>query len=283
MNADPSGVAEPTWLSAAVGMTALAACLASLTVAIRWLWRWWRREPLVGLAEIASIPPVCWNGFDVLAASGLFIMTQAVAQLAASWAAEKMGFDAQDLGPRLLAGGCGMLLCGVATVGLLRTRGADWRMLGLIGPAPARMLGIAVETLLLMLAPLLAVAAALDQIVPYRHPVVDYLGEHRDPWAVGVVVFAAVIAAPVAEELLFRGVLQGWLRQRIGGWAVPLSALAFGLAHMEHGLGWVPLVGFGLVTGLVARQTGSILPGMLAHGLFNAVSVGLMLMPRDAG
>jgi membrane protease YdiL (CAAX protease family) len=283
MNADASGVVEPTWLSAAVGMTALAACLASLTVAIRWLRRWWRREPLVGLTGFAAVPPVCWDGFDVLVVSGLFILTQAAAQQAASWASEKMGFDAQDLGPRLLAGGCGMLLFSGATVGLLRTRGAGWSMLGLIGPAPTRVLGIAAETLLLILAPLLAVAAALDRVVPYRHPVVDYLGEHRDGWAVGVVIFSAVIAAPVAEELLFRGVLQGWLRQRIGGWGVPLSALAFGLAHMGHGLGWVPLVGFGLATGFVASQTGSILPGMLVHGLFNAVSVGLLLMPRDAG
>jgi membrane protease YdiL (CAAX protease family) len=40
----------------------------------------------------------------------------------------------------------------------------------------------------------------------------------------------------------------------------------------------VPLFFFGLVVGYLARQTGSIVPGIILHALFNAVSVGLVLL-----
>ncbi len=42
------------------------------------------------------------------------------------------------------------------------------------------------------------------------------------------------LLVPVAEELYFRGLLQGWLRQRLGLWATVLvSAAVFGLAHFD--------------------------------------------------
>jgi len=35
---------------------------------------------------------------------------------------------------------------------------------------------------------------------------------------------------------------------------------------------------FGAVLGAMARQTGSIVPGIILHGMFNAVSVVIVLM-----
>jgi membrane protease YdiL (CAAX protease family) len=83
----------------------------------------------------------------------------------------------------------------------------------------------------------------------------------------------------VAEEFFFRRVLQGWLERRLpDGWtAVVLSAAAFALAHQGQGLAYVPLFPFGLVLGLIARQTGSIVACILVHALFNAISVGILL------
>jgi membrane protease YdiL (CAAX protease family) len=50
-----------------------------------------------------------------------------------------------------------------------------------------------------------------------------------------------------------------------------------------QGLAWVPLFFFGLVAGYLARQTGSIVPGIVFHGLFNAVSVLLVLAQTAPG
>ena len=133
----------------------------------------------------------------------------------------------------------------------------------------------------LVVAPLLGLAGLLDQIVPYRHPLVDLLAERRDAVALAVVIGSAVVAAPVAEEFFFRRVLQGWLERRLpdaGGTAVVLSAVAFALAHQGQGLAYVPLFPFGIVLGLIARQTGSIVACVLVHALFNAVSVGILLL-----
>ena len=124
-------------------------------------------------------------------------------------------------------------------------------------------------------------ATFLDQfVVSYRHPVIDFLAADGSGYAVGLVLVSAVVAAPIAEEFFFRKVLQGWLETRLGDRAVVVSAVAFGLAHFGHGLGWVPLIGFGLATGYLARQRGTIVPCIVVHALFNSVSVGLLLLAR---
>lgn len=43
------------------------------------------------------------------------------------------------------------------------------------------------------------------------HPLARILLEDRSPWAVLVCLVAAVVVAPIAEEVLFRLILQGWL------------------------------------------------------------------------
>ena len=122
----------------------------------------------------------------------------------------------------------------------------------------------------------------LNRIVPYRHPIIDYLNEHSDPLAIAVVVVAAIVVAPIAEEFLFRRVLQGWLQTLPlpfgSASAIGLTALAFALAHAGHGLAWLPLLALGAVLGVLVRQTGSIMPAILLHAFFNAVSVGLLLL-----
>jgi membrane protease YdiL (CAAX protease family) len=147
-------------------------------------------------------------------------------------------------------------------------------------------LALALAGLGLVLVPLLTLASALNRLVPYQHDGVDFLTATRDPWAVGLVIAAAIVAAPLVEELFFRRILQGWLEKRLpaadGAAAIVISAAAFALAHQGQGLAFVPLFPLGLVLGFIARQTGSIVPCILLHALFNAVSVGLLLATPPA-
>jgi sodium transport system permease protein len=87
-------------------------------------------------------------------------------------------------------------------------------------------------------------------------------------------ILIALAAAPaICEELAFRGfVLTGFSRNRRTGLAIVLSAVAFGLMHM------IPQQVFnasllGLVLGLIAIRSNSLLPGVVFHFLFNAASV----------
>ena len=88
--------------------------------------------------------------------------------------------------------------------------------------------------------------------------------------AVGVAAVALVLVAPVAAELLFRGL--GFAA--FGRVAVPVTALLFGLAHGLPAL-LVEVTVAGLVLGEVRRRTASVFPGMAVHMTFNAAALAI--------
>jgi len=85
----------------------------------------------------------------------------------------------------------------------------------------------------------------------------------------------AVIAglAPLVEELVFRGLLYGWVAGRWGtvaAWIV--SSLAFAAAHVEpaHIILVLPLA---LWFGWLRRRTDSLLPSLVAHMVNNGFAI----------
>jgi membrane protease YdiL (CAAX protease family) len=97
----------------------------------------------------------------------------------------------------------------------------------------------------------------------------------EDFGAVPVQVLLIVVAAPISEEVCFRGMLFGGLRERLPRLAAALiSALIFGGLHATTGIGAVPpLIIFGFVLALLYEKTGSIIPGILLHMLNNSVAL----------
>jgi membrane protease YdiL (CAAX protease family) len=80
------------------------------------------------------------------------------------------------------------------------------------------------------------------------------------------------LVAGVTEEAGFRGYMQRGLERYGSQTAIFVSALAFALIHGVHGLGTLLFLGpgiffAGIVYGLLAHHTGSILPGMILHFL----------------
>lgn len=90
---------------------------------------------------------------------------------------------------------------------------------------------------------------------------------------------ATVIAAPVAEEILFRGIILSRLGEAMPvAPAVLLSSLIFGLMHGQ--ILWIAYAAFlGIILALVAVRTQSILATILLHIAFNIAG---MLVPRMA-
>jgi hypothetical protein len=97
--------------------------------------------------------------------------------------------------------------------------------------------------------------------------------------ALGLAALSILLVAP-AEELLFRGAIQGRLRASFGPrGAVVGSSLVFGSVHVANYTGSVvgALVGVaivtvgGLVFGTIYERTGNLLVPILAHGAYNAV------------
>jgi membrane protease YdiL (CAAX protease family) len=93
--------------------------------------------------------------------------------------------------------------------------------------------------------------------------------------AVPVQILLIVIAAPVSEEVCFRGMLFGGLRERLPRLAAAfISALVFGGLHALTGISAVPpLIAFGFILALLYEKTGSIVPGILLHMLNNSVAL----------
>jgi membrane protease YdiL (CAAX protease family) len=84
-----------------------------------------------------------------------------------------------------------------------------------------------------------------------------------------LILVAAVIVAPLGEELLFRGAIFGTLA-RAGGVGLPIvgSAALFGLMHLTPGHAAAAFVS-GLGLGWMRAVTGSVWPCVVAHALNN--------------
>lgn len=233
-----------------------------------------------GLPAIPPRPhePVPWNGFDVLQVLVLHVVVLAVGL---SGLREDDGLT-KLIPLELIA----KLAATAFSIAYLVARGASLADLGLAPLRPAEDLRIAIAGVALLIAPLLAIAALLDRLHPYEHPIIDFMKTHRDPLSLGLVVASAVVAAPLAEELFFRRFLQGWLEKLLpeadGRMAVSVAAALFALAHLGQGLAYVPLFPLGLVLGTIARRTGSVVPCIFLHALFNAVSVALLVWQTAA-
>jgi membrane protease YdiL (CAAX protease family) len=91
---------------------------------------------------------------------------------------------------------------------------------------------------------------------------------------------ALVVAAPIAEEIFFRGFLfTGLQYSKLGGpGAVLVSGVTFACIHIQYdlqGLVFVLLVGFFL--GLARLKTGSLFLCMTLHGVMNFISTVMQM------
>jgi membrane protease YdiL (CAAX protease family) len=98
----------------------------------------------------------------------------------------------------------------------------------------------------------------------------------------GLVIVGAVVLAPLAEEVLFRGVLLSALRGRVDvRRAVTIQALVFGALHMFEPGGFVAgpvLMALGLALGHQVVHTGRLGRAILTHVGFNLSSVLLLFI-----
>ena len=86
---------------------------------------------------------------------------------------------------------------------------------------------------------------------------------------------AAVAVAPVAEEVLFRGVLFGWLSRWGAVVATTVSAVLFGIVHGELVVGLFATLS-GVALGVLRTRSRSIWPGTTAHATINGSSVAVI-------
>lgn len=104
-------------------------------------------------------------------------------------------------------------------------------------------------------------------------------------WTFALLAVTAVIAAPIFEELFFRGFLQPLLSRTFGAIAgVLITSALFGAAHgAEYKWTWQYVAGVtvvGVVFGWVRNRTDSVIPSTVMHGCYNAVFVGALYFSK---
>ena len=155
----------------------------------------------------------------------------------------------------------------------------------------------------LLLIPVTMVINALVSIfvTPYSHPVIESLLAEASVSTLIYTVITVVIAAPLVEEFVFRGVILTYLQRVFSGrWggdtilychnsAQPkttivatdmfqkhganlLTSLLFAALHIGQGAAYIPLFILSFGIGYVCNRTGSILPCVLIHMVLNGIS-----------
>jgi len=275
----PSAMVQAVWFSA-------AAVAIGLVIAVGW----WRL-----LAATRSGPRPGPDPPRTMIAVMLWLLGGAAgAGLASAWVSASAGGGAE--GAAALASLRGQGLVGIGSL-LGQLPVLVWSALALRAPAGRPAPVSAIRSIWIGLAavavlwPVLqavsalagAVAALLSGDAPpaIAHTTLEALvREPTGGWRILVMVQAGLIA-PVVEELVYRGLVQGGLRRAgLGPWtAIVATSTVFAVMHLgaaaPHALVvlWVLSVGFGWA----AERTGGLLAPIVMHLVFNVANLALTL------
>jgi hypothetical protein len=160
----------------------------------------------------------------------------------------------------------------------MRRRGVTWTGIGL---RPVSWLWIGIVTVVTLIAiPLTGLLTILILMAlgrPLDNPQLEFLMPEGLSWvsAAGMVLLGGV-AAPFAEELVFRGVLYPLLRNRWGLWpGVLASSLIFAVIHGDIAVGVTAFV-LGIILALVFEYSRSLWSAVLVHVLNNSLKILLL-------
>lgn len=109
---------------------------------------------------------------------------------------------------------------------------------------------------------------------------VELVEEHLTPYLAGASAGGIVLVSLMAglgEEVLFRGVLQAGLAERLPAWvAVGIAALLFGVAHWLT-MSYAVLAGLiGIYLGILFLVTDNLLVPTVTHALYDVVALSIL-------
>lgn len=133
---------------------------------------------------------------------------------------------------------------------------------------------------------LLVLYSSSVQLEPDSTP--TKLGADNGDAGIAGLVIAAVLIAPVVEEIFFRGMIFRSLRNGVGVTvAAVISGLFFGMLHwdfatVERLLQVIPLIVFGIALALLYAWSGSLWGPIVLHGTNNALASGVVASKRGS-
>lgn len=96
-------------------------------------------------------------------------------------------------------------------------------------------------------------------------------------------IISITIMAPLVEELLFRGAIQGHLLRKgmKPTYAILIASAVFGIVHMNP-IQILFAFAIGLIFGWLYYRTGSVVPGMIGHFINNSIAcIQMALLSKE--
>lgn len=221
-----------------------------------------------------AFPPVPWSGRDTWLGLLLLALT-----LAGFLAAVQFAPKGQLAGNILMLASEVVLILPVAVIFLWRR--ISWQTLGFSGFKPAFLaLGCGVLAVTYPLIILHNVILLLLGVETQGNAITQLIHRMDSPW---VFALSAVVLAPLAEEIFFRGFLFAGFRQRYG-WvpALLISSAIFGASHIQLAA-FIPTFLLGAVLAYAYHRSNSIWPGMILHFLVNGTAMLITLLAVRLG
>lgn len=231
-----------------------------------------------------------WTGISVLLALVAFLLFPGIIMgiLEQNWdtglySSEIQARASSMTGGYLLGGGLiAFLICYFVVVGLRQSPAT----LGLRGASLANLLPV-VLVYVLFIVPLGLCAYLWTELIEHLgyesmpQEVVKMFGDavaRGDRLELSLLVFNAVILAPLWEELVYRGFFFGLLKSRWGVLpALVFSSAVFSSAHLSLAA-FLPLLIVGMAVGYVYHKTRSLYFAIFFHALFNGLSMAVQVI-----
>ena len=145
---------------------------------------------------------------------------------------------------------------------------------------------VGLQSYLMMFPWLVALLFLIVQLVhrlgwtPPIEPIQELIFDERRPQVLALTALLVCVVAPVAEELLFRGVLYPAFRRKMSRLAAMLaSGAAFSLVHTNV-VGFLPILALGCLLAYLYERTGSLVGPLAVHIVHNSFLLGLALAFR---
>jgi membrane protease YdiL (CAAX protease family) len=289
---------------------------------------WWRGATIL---EYEPRSPVPWGAVAILPAVAFMLLALLSEPAVDAPPPKELVHDPGDAAQHLVAAILLQAMMAGLVIGIAVLSQASLRDLGIV-PTPrqiVRDVGTGVAAFLAAVAPVHLVQALMiylmDQKELSNNPLIKMVTSGEPQLGVFVLAtIAAVVVAPICEEILYRLVLQGWLEkwevERLGwrepvilspvehddlavavdsptaesnsglvaeanppqrgvaglpyGWfPILISSALFGAAHYGYGPEPVPIFFLAIILGYVYQRTHRIIPCIVAHSLFNSLTM----------
>jgi membrane protease YdiL (CAAX protease family) len=222
-----------------------------------------------------------WSGWDVLLIAGLAFISMLVLQLIVLVGAQLLIYPHENMAdvaqkPILLLISQFLIYIPVIICMVLLVRSKYdapfWKSIHWNWPERRwAYLALLLGAVMLIVLSMLQIVLPMPKDTPFEH----LFDRPRDAYLLALL---AVTIGPLMEELFFRGFMYPVLERRMGAvWAVALTALPFGLLHLQQ-YGWAWAAGLviflvGVVCGVVRVVTKSVAASFLVHVGYNGTQM----------